>query len=60
MNPHDIRLGALGFALLMILVAVMMRTGIIDNGDTLLTLLPALFVTTLIRARKRGSCAKGC
>lgn len=60
MNPHDIRLGALGFALLMILVAVMMRTGIIDNGDTLLTLLPALFVTTLITARKRGSCAKGC
>lgn len=60
MNPHDIRLGALGFALLMVLVAVMMRTGIIDNGDTLLTLLPALFVTTLMAARKRGSCAKGC
>lgn len=58
MKPHDIHLGALGFALVMILVAVMMRAGLIDNGDALLTLLPALFVTTVMAVRDRPSCAK--
>ncbi len=59
MSPQDVRLGALGFAVLMIIVALMMRADLIDNGDALLTLMPALFVTTFLAARDRRSCVRG-
>ncbi len=60
MSSHDIHFGALGFAVLMIVVAVMTRADRIEHGDVLLTLLPALSVTTFLAARGRRSCAKGC
>lgn len=60
MSPHDIRFAAIGFAVLMIIVAVLTRADLIDHGDAILTLLPALSVTTFLAARDRRLCAKGC